>query len=76
MKTSAAVRMFEDERHTDLEANLRAFQGIYEEILAGRPDRLDGFAAAYYGYIGEQLANVRRQLAQLPLLRKDINVGS
>ena len=76
MKTRAAVRMFEDERHTDLEANLRAFQGIYEEILAGRPDRLDGFAAAYYGYIGEQLADVRRQLAQLPLLRKDINVGS
>jgi hypothetical protein len=71
VKTRAAVRMFEDERHTDLEANLRAFEGIYEEILAARPDRLRGFAAVYYGYIGERLANVRHQLAQLPLLGKE-----
>jgi hypothetical protein len=72
MKTRAAMRMFKDGRYTDLEANLQAFEGIYVEILAGRPDRLDGFAAAYYGYIGEQLADVRRQLARLPLIRKDV----
>jgi hypothetical protein len=75
MKTRAAVRMFEDERHTDLEANLRAFERIYEEILAGPPDRLDGFAAAYHAYIGEQLADARHQLAQLPLLRKDVELS-
>jgi hypothetical protein len=71
MKTRAGVRMFEDERHMDLEANLRTFEGIYKQILAARPNRLDGFAAIYYGYIGDRLANVRHQLAQLPLLRKE-----
>jgi hypothetical protein len=75
MKTRAAVRMFEDESDTNLQVNLRAFERIYEETLAGRPDRLDGFAAAYYAYLGEQLANVRHQLIQLPLLRKDVELS-
>jgi hypothetical protein len=64
-------RIADNPDFTDMEANLNHFQGLYEEVLANRPDDWDhtpeGDAVSalrkkYYDYIEDQLTDVNRKL--------------
>lgn len=74
-RTARLVEMLEDPRFTELEANLRYFEGRYREILARPPDE-DPFAALrgdryrrvrrrYLSVIESELAEVERMRAEL-----------
>lgn len=69
--------LVDDPRNTDLEANLRHFQVLYREILAGRPpgfevqpddDAKTRARAHYYDYVEAQLAEVNEMLERLGAL--------
>jgi hypothetical protein len=77
-KTRKARRMIAESRYTDLEANLRYFEGRYEVILGKRPDDWRKASAGddfhetrrlYYEYIESQLEDVQAKLVQLSGLR-------
>ena len=64
-------RMYEDPRFTDVEANLRWWEGRYEGILEKRPPNWDAAPEGneqlqvrkkYYEYIADQLEDVREKL--------------
>ena len=78
-KTRDTVRMLSDERFVDLEANLRHFSRVYEEILASRDEEASGLASLrgdryrrvrrrYYDYIEQQHSEVEAMLDRLPAL--------
>ena len=73
-KTAKIDKLFRQPHTTQVEANLRYFQQLYQKILEkrpagwGRPDDRDEYQIArkkYYEYIREQLEDVDRKLAKL-----------
>ena len=73
-KTAKIDTLFRQPHNTQVEANLRFFQQLYQKILDQRPDGWDRpdsgdeYATArkkYFEYIGEQLEDVDRKLDRL-----------
>ena len=70
-KTRRARRMLSESRYTDIEANLRYFEGRYEAILGNRPDTWGKASGRgdfhetrrlHYEYVERQLEDVRAKL--------------
>lgn len=73
-KGKKVARIADDERFTDVGENLKYFKGLYEEVLANRPDGWDAEPAGdpvrvsrkqYYDYIETQLEDVNRKLLKI-----------